>query len=584
MPSGSFSKNARYTSVITNKKNCGGNKKAGLAPRATGPTEFRNVAFDTHPTVNFKVHKGGLPCPENYRNNSGGQCSGGVGALASTRNRGCRNIGNGNGHRRRTTITMAQALAQGGVRGYQDLVITEQSNYDLFNPTDGNIYPYVLGLLISGITFTIAKDATVTILTNINGDEKSASGIIIDNSGKLINHGKIVFSNKYTISGVFTTGIQIINNGEMINSKSGSIDFNTPLKSTTFSCSGIYNVFSKCNNYGNISFSNINSDIGIGTFGFGHRVVNSQCNNYGNISFSNIIGDLISNGCTVVNSEYNNYGKISFSDLIGLNSSGTGLYVIGGQFRNKETGIIMFNGEIKGFYNVTGIISDMFGEEPSLIINDGNISFVKISTTGELIPTGEAIPEGDRDLSVIGQAIGISITDNTILRNRETGTIMFNGEIKGLLLATGIISSNFYIGPSYIINDGNISFVKITTIGEGLAGELIPRGDLKREGDRINRSHVVGDAVGINLFGNTILENRETGTIKFNDNIQGELPMGMSIDAINTLVITNGNITFVNETLIFFPADPTEEPLRILGIGSIKYNNGNNVYYDGHQI
>ncbi len=39
--------------------------------------------------MNFKIHKGGLPCPENYRNNPGGQCAGGVGALASTRNRGC---------------------------------------------------------------------------------------------------------------------------------------------------------------------------------------------------------------------------------------------------------------------------------------------------------------------------------------------------------------------------------------------------------------------------------------------------------------------------------------------------------------
>ena len=89
MPSGSFSKRARNSDSIVNKKNCGGNKKAGLAPRATGPTQFRNVAFNTCPTVNFKIHKGNLPCPENYRNNPGGQCSGGVGALASTRNRGC---------------------------------------------------------------------------------------------------------------------------------------------------------------------------------------------------------------------------------------------------------------------------------------------------------------------------------------------------------------------------------------------------------------------------------------------------------------------------------------------------------------
>ena len=90
MPSGSFSKRARNTDSVINKKNCGGNKKAGLAPRATGPTQFRNVAMIQG--VNFKIHKGGLPCPTNYSNNPGGQCAGGVGALASTRNRGCNNL------------------------------------------------------------------------------------------------------------------------------------------------------------------------------------------------------------------------------------------------------------------------------------------------------------------------------------------------------------------------------------------------------------------------------------------------------------------------------------------------------------
>lgn len=81
MPSGSFSRRVRNTSSITNRKNCGGNKKAGLAPRATGPVEFRNVAFNTWPTVNFKLSKGNLPCPTNYSNNPGGQCAGGVGRM-----------------------------------------------------------------------------------------------------------------------------------------------------------------------------------------------------------------------------------------------------------------------------------------------------------------------------------------------------------------------------------------------------------------------------------------------------------------------------------------------------------------------
>ena len=91
MPSGSFSKRARNVDSIVNRKNCGGNKKAGLAPRATG-SQWYYIALNTWPAVNTKVHQMNLPCPLNYRNNPGGQCSGGVGALASTRSRGCNNL------------------------------------------------------------------------------------------------------------------------------------------------------------------------------------------------------------------------------------------------------------------------------------------------------------------------------------------------------------------------------------------------------------------------------------------------------------------------------------------------------------
>lgn len=89
MPSGSFSSRARNISSLVNKKNCGGNKKAGLAPRSTGSVKYL-LALKRHPAVNFKISRGGLPCPENYTNNTGGQCTGGVGGIASNRNRGCR--------------------------------------------------------------------------------------------------------------------------------------------------------------------------------------------------------------------------------------------------------------------------------------------------------------------------------------------------------------------------------------------------------------------------------------------------------------------------------------------------------------
>jgi hypothetical protein len=90
MPSGSFSKRARNTDSLVNRKNCGGPKKAGLGTSPNAPTIFYH-ANKTNPTVNYlNPSSAGLPCPESYSNNPGGQCSGGVGAIASTRNRGCK--------------------------------------------------------------------------------------------------------------------------------------------------------------------------------------------------------------------------------------------------------------------------------------------------------------------------------------------------------------------------------------------------------------------------------------------------------------------------------------------------------------
>lgn len=91
MPSGSFSKRARNTDSIVNRKNCGGPKKAGLGRSRNAPTIF-NYANKSNPTVN-RLHPStadSKSCPPSYSNNPGGQCSGGVGAIASTRNRGCK--------------------------------------------------------------------------------------------------------------------------------------------------------------------------------------------------------------------------------------------------------------------------------------------------------------------------------------------------------------------------------------------------------------------------------------------------------------------------------------------------------------
>lgn len=434
MPSGSFSKNARYTTSITNKKNCGGNKKAGLAPRATGPTEFRNVAFDTHPTVNFKVHKGGLPCPENYSNNSGGQCSGGVGALASTRNRGCRNIGNG--HRTRTTITMAQALAQGGVRGYQDLVI---------NKTTIN-RGYNTGLFIEGTKFIISKNATVSI--DIVGSQTSTTYIIsLYNNAILVNYGKI--SVNRLISKDFALGIYCYNGSELKNRQGGIIEFGEIIGTVDQSIGyGVQvNVNSRLINDGKISFDRItsqNQSYGLTSFS-SSEIRNGQT---GIIEFGEItVRDGVFNGGMYSQEGViSNDGKISFGTITKTSTLSSfqafGIDMVFSNFRNGQTGIIEFNGNIGNIgesvldqqcYGISLIGSDQ--TETLEFLNNGQISFSNIIVSGYY-------------------ASGIYTSDNVAISNG--GSIIFND----------ITNQGFYVlgiwlngGDNSIINEENSSII-----------------------------------------------------------------------------------------------------------------------------
>ena len=84
MPTG----RARNISSIVNRtNNCGGNKKAGLAPTIGGNTFVMNARLIKGVSVkdSFSVDKAS-ECPYGYSNNPGGQCAGGVGAMAE---RGC---------------------------------------------------------------------------------------------------------------------------------------------------------------------------------------------------------------------------------------------------------------------------------------------------------------------------------------------------------------------------------------------------------------------------------------------------------------------------------------------------------------
>lgn len=75
----SGSKRARNTPSIVSRGNvCGGPKKGGLAPRVGRGSQFtfRAIQFRATSSVPFS-----LTCPANFRNNPGGQASGGVGRM-----------------------------------------------------------------------------------------------------------------------------------------------------------------------------------------------------------------------------------------------------------------------------------------------------------------------------------------------------------------------------------------------------------------------------------------------------------------------------------------------------------------------
>ena len=388
MPSGSFSKHARNTTSIVNRKTCGGNKKAGLSPRATGPVAFRNSALNKQ-GVNFKLHRSQLPCPETYSNNPGGQCSGGVGSPASTRNRGCRNYGSqGKSCSLREQITLEQAYAQGGVRDCQDLVITEATAYNY----EYNEFTYTSksGLLINnGSTFRIAKTATVSINIEIdNGEAVQSIGIFVTNNSRLINNGTITFS-KIT-SSTYSNGIYVLN-GELVNERDGKIYFNDEIKGgnnvlpdnrNNPSCYGMVCEQGLLRNKGMITFYKIAAEFTVGGIGISNRgfimdgrdskvineitgtiTFNDELKNISQspIDIPQLYGIALSSSGESLISRLVNYGKIAFSKLISTKPLNYGACILTFRGNNKivieNTGLITFNEvELSSIYNdPTGI-------------------------------------------------------------------------------------------------------------------------------------------------------------------------------------------------------------------------------------
>jgi hypothetical protein len=200
MPTG----RARNINSIANRtNNCGGPKKAGLAPSVGSRSRFvmktiKVNAVNTIPVV--KCGSGGRGCPRNFSNNPGGQACGGVGRMAQLATRGIVPPGGrSRGGVPRETITLAAARAQNGVRANQDLVL-RTDNYE----QDGND---VSGLRIrDNQTFTLAAGGTITFADPIAA---AGSAVGIRNAGTFTQQGgTITFEGAITsTAGTAATGI-----------------------------------------------------------------------------------------------------------------------------------------------------------------------------------------------------------------------------------------------------------------------------------------------------------------------------------------------------------------------------------------
>ena len=477
MPSGSFSKNARNVSSVVNQKTCGGNKKGGLAPRATGPVEFRNSALSKQ-GINFKLHLPGLPCPTTYSNNPGGQCSGGVGSPASTRNRGCRYSVTKN----TTPLTLEMALEQGGVFRFQTLFIDDNKGILI----DGNAVPRFIvhpdGKIVFRSRVTQPRHTTPTLLEtptrsiqmknditmkndrsleiNNKNTLNTLYNIAVINGAEFINKGKIEIRNESNEPAIttsnnnfhvlhITSGAKFLNDGLIINKQSVFVDGNgnvrhTYLVNATFENSGtiefndehlastnndVGSIYCSLSTFTNNNFiftrSHIRNENGKDVFGI--RFFSSEVINKGVITFSKqISGGDFTIGIDMLGGNVTNDGEITLLEQINGGNNTYGMYSAANIINN---GNITLN-QITGGNNLAGIRIVL---ENTNLANNGTITFNQPISGGE-------------------KSVGITMDIMGTLAN--TGSITFNQQINGSKDSACIKMDD----SSSITNDGSIEF------------------------------------------------------------------------------------------------------------------------------
>jgi hypothetical protein len=381
----------------------------------------------------------------------------------------------------RETITLEQALAQGGVLDCQDLVITQPSS---ISTEKSNI---IAGLVIeTGNTFTIAKTGKVTIATDIAATgADSAVGIFVKSNGNLINNGTITF--KGAISGQIQAN-GIANGGSF--ESNGAITFEGAISSQTIAY-GIFNGGSFETN-GAITFENAISGQG-GAIGIADVQNGSFEQSDGAIKFEGTIsGQFKAEGIVNTGSFEQSSGTITFEGTI-ISSSGAATGILNAGSFEQSGGTITFEDAISSSSdNAAGILnqgSGSFEQSGGTITFEGAIS--SQGTTGIIIAAGILIQTGS------------SFQTN--------GAIKFEGSISGDQFTFGIFNGESFQTNGAITFKGAIIDGQTQPFGISNKGSLFEtNGTIRFEVNNLTSTNFDPQNASTNITG--------TGTITYGTN------------------------------------------------------------------
>ena len=418
--------------------------------------------------------------------------------------------------------------------------------------------------------------------TGLINVEDGATGIELSNgtfNNGIINDKKELISGKIEVSGI---GIKLSSNGKFINNSEIVITKGTGSEvlggTFTNEKNGVITVTGKDNiginqsggtveNLGTINVQNQGTGIVISENGTLNRTAGTI----------NVSGE----GSTGIRIEKDINNEIKYNGILNVNS-GTGVEVLGGNFKNSDSGKITINqgtgikisdGTVNNLGNITvnqgvgvSVSGGTFTNEKDIIVNQGegiNVTAgivenknkihikgdgigVKVSGTGEFINNKTII----FDKGITGTGIEVSggkVTNkDTMSLNGGTGAKVSSGEFinEGNMAVANKVAVGIEVLGGKATNE---NFIKVTGEGTGVK--------VSGTGEFINNNKIeIGKGTGIEVLGGNVCNAKEikitnggTGVKVKESNFINEkdiiVQIGTGVTLENSLFVNSGKIT-----------------------------------------